>query len=247
MSMLDDENGREITRGGTFGIESNEIPARIVSWGGLTAVHWEEDVSLRCDAVGDPPPVRSWIRDAHHLNEASKRVSSYPDGTLVLRDVQRQDSANYTCKVTNIHGDDYITYALIVQVPPAPPHIHITRTGSTTLTVAWRTGDDGGATLLGLTVSYKRDYGEWQEETVPPTQTSHELRGLVGDGRPSDNLRTKTAGSTPLAGGREGVVKVNTSWAAVSLAQWTDGGCPISHYSVAYRRTSSNTWVVGKE
>ena len=68
----------------------------------------------------------------------------------------------------------------------------------------------------------------------------------VGDGRPSDILRTKTAGSSPLAGGREGVVKANTSWAAVSLAQWTDGGCPISHYSVAYRRSSSNTWVIGK-
>lgn len=42
-------------------------------------------------------------------------MSSYPDGTLVLRDVQRKDSANYTCKVNNPHGDDHITYTLIVQ------------------------------------------------------------------------------------------------------------------------------------
>ncbi|XP_068204699.1 cell adhesion molecule Dscam2-like [Palaemon carinicauda] len=239
------------------------VPAKIVSWGGTTAVHWEEDVSLRCEAVGDPLPSRSWSRDSHILKDsANKRVSSYPDGTLVLRDVQRRDSANYTCRVSNVHGDDHITYSLVVQVPPAPPHIHVTRTGSTSLTVAWRTGDNGGAPLLGLTVSYKRDYGEWQEETVPPTQTSHELRGLacgnhydiyvtpynkVGDGRPSDILRTKTAGSPPLAGGREGVVKANTSWAAVSLAQWTDGGCPITHYSVAYKRTPSNTWVIVSE
>lgn len=69
-------------------------------------------------------------------------------------------------------------YFPLLTVPPAPPYIHVTRTGSTSLTVSWRTGDDGGAPLLGLTISYKRDYGEWQEETVPPTQTAHELRGL---------------------------------------------------------------------
>ncbi|XP_069192476.1 cell adhesion molecule Dscam2 isoform X3 [Procambarus clarkii] len=242
---------------------ASTVAARVVSWGGLTAVHWEEDVSLRCEAVGEPPPSRSWYRDNTLVNDASDRaVSSYPDGTLVLRDVQRKDSGNYTCRVANTYGDDHITYVLVVQVPPLPPHIHVTRTGATTLTVAWRTGDDGGAPLLGLTVSYKKDYGEWQEETVPPTQTSHELRGLscgnhydlyvtaynkVGDGRHSENLRTKTAGSPPIAGGREGVVSANTSWAAVSLAQWSDGGCPISHYSVAYRRTSSTSWVVVSE
>nr|XP_027239266.1 Down syndrome cell adhesion molecule-like protein Dscam2 [Penaeus vannamei] len=241
---------------------STTVPARVVSWGGVTGVHWEEDVSLRCEAVGIPPPGRTWYRDNIIINDATnKRVSSYPDGTLVLRDVQRKDSGNYTCRVTNTHGEDHITYVLSVQVPPQPPQIHVTRTGATTLTVAWRTGDSGGAPLLGLTISYKRDYGEWQEETVPPTQTSHELRGLacgnhydlyvtpynkVGDGRPSENLRTKTAGSPPLTGGREGVVIANTSWAAVSLAKWSDGGCPISHYSVAYRRSSSTTWVVGK-
>ncbi|XP_071538790.1 cell adhesion molecule Dscam2-like isoform X2 [Panulirus ornatus] len=242
---------------------TNTVAARVVSWGGVTAVHWEEDVSLRCEAVGEPPPSRTWYRNNTVISDAShKRVSSYPDGTLVLRDVQRKDSGNYTCRVTNTHGDDHITYVLTVQVPPSPPRIHVTRTGATTLTVAWRTGDEGGAPLLGLTVSYKKDYGEWQEETVPPTQTSHDLHGLscgnhydlyvtaynkVGHGRPSENLRTKTAGSPPNAGGREGVVNANTSWAAVSLAQWSDGGCPISHYSVAYRRSSSSSWVVVSE
>nr|XP_027239277.1 Down syndrome cell adhesion molecule-like protein Dscam2 [Penaeus vannamei] len=188
---------------------STTVPARVVSWGGVTGVHWEEDVSLRCEAVGIPPPGRTWYRDNIIINDATnKRVSSYPDGTLVLRDVQRKDSGNYTCRVTNTHGEDHITYVLSVQVPPQPPQIHVTRTGATTLTVAWRTGDSGGAPLLGLTISYKRDYGEWQEETV-------------GDGRPSENLRTKTAGSPPLTGGRE-------AWSSPTpLSETVDGSRPV--------------------
>ncbi|KAK8373247.1 hypothetical protein O3P69_018885, partial [Scylla paramamosain] len=65
------------------------------------------------------------------------------------------------------------------------------------------------------------------------------------EGRPLQSLRTKTAGSPlPLAGRWEGAVWVNTTWAAVSLAQWSEGGCPINQYSVVYRQTSAVTWIV---
>ncbi|XP_063858154.1 uncharacterized protein LOC135099676 isoform X1 [Scylla paramamosain] len=51
----------------------------------------------------------------------------------------------------------------------------------------------------------------------------------------------------PLAGRWEGAVWVNTTWAAVSLAQWSEGGCPINRYSVVYRQTSAVTWIVGED
>ena len=44
-----------------------------------------------------------------------RRISTYHDGTLVLRDAQKTDSGNYTCKVSNTYGEDQITYYLLVQ------------------------------------------------------------------------------------------------------------------------------------
>ena len=132
---------------------------------------------------------------------------------MVLRDAQKSDTGNYTCMVSNTHGDDQITYYLLVQgryninlyifvnifekiifafyncgifsysdilitVPPSPPTIHATTSGSSSLSVTWRGGDDGGAPVLGLTLSYKKEYGGWKEETVPASHSSHVLQGL---------------------------------------------------------------------
>src|SRR5688500_2890973 len=36
------------------------------------------------------------------------------DGTLVIRDVQSEDSGNYTCSLHNDHGNDEVTYSLVV-------------------------------------------------------------------------------------------------------------------------------------
>lgn len=54
-------------------IPPSTVPARVVSWGGVTGVHWEEDVSLRCEAVGIPPPGRTWYRDNIIINDATNK------------------------------------------------------------------------------------------------------------------------------------------------------------------------------
>ncbi|CAL4061187.1 unnamed protein product, partial [Meganyctiphanes norvegica] len=242
---------------------SDRINAGIVSWGGPMSVHWKTDITLHCEAVGVPSPTRIWLRNGVPISHiTNKRLSSYPDGNLVLRDIQKTDSTNYSCKVTNGHGHDSITYKLIVQVPPAPPVVHVTRADATSLTVSWRTADTGGSPLLGLIISYKRKYGEWREETVSPTITSHQLQGLscgnqyhlyvkafnkVGEGQASESIHASTAGGVPRAGQVAGVVAPNTTWATVSLAHWDDGGCPVTHYSVSYERKGSAAWVVVSE
>ena len=66
----------------------------------------------------------------------------------------------------------------MIAVPPSPPTIHATTSGPSSLSVTWRGGDDGGATVLGLTLSYKKEYGGWKEETVPASHSSHILQGL---------------------------------------------------------------------
>lgn len=72
----------------------------------------------------------------------------------------------------------------------------------------------------------------------------------MGSSRPSQTVTVQTEGGVPLYTGSglspSGAVMANTSWALVSTAGWRDQGCPISHYSVAYRRTAHTTWLVGE-
>lgn len=63
------------------------VPARVVSWGGVTGVHWEEDVSLRCEAVGIPPPGRTWYRDNIIINDATNKWVRWTNGMVCERDI----------------------------------------------------------------------------------------------------------------------------------------------------------------
>ncbi|CAL4063335.1 unnamed protein product, partial [Meganyctiphanes norvegica] len=148
--------------------------------------------------------------------------------------------------------------------PTRSPIVHATQSSPTSLTVSWNTGFTGGSPLLGFIISYKKKYGEWQELRIPPTHTSHEIQGLtcgnqyhiyvkayneVGEGTASESVHVQTAGGIPeMVNNRGGdVITPNTTWAAVSLANWEDGGCPITHFSVAFKQQDTDSWIIVSE
>ena len=60
-------------------------------------------------------------------------------------------------------------------------------------------------------------------------------------------VTVQTIGGAPQFTGPEQLaVEANISSAGVTTAGWHDNSCPITHYSVAYKRVSTSTWVVGK-
>ena len=68
---------------------------------------------LPCPHVGEPPGTPTWTRDEHALS-AHHRFEYQPDGGLLIRECRSADAGNYTCRVSNAHGTDSVTYALVV-------------------------------------------------------------------------------------------------------------------------------------
>ncbi|KAK2891035.1 hypothetical protein Q8A67_013678 [Cirrhinus molitorella] len=69
-------------------------------------------VRLKCLAGGNPTPVITWWKDQSQL--PSPHQSKRPQWTLTLKNLQPQDSAKYTCHVSNAAGHINATYKVDV-------------------------------------------------------------------------------------------------------------------------------------
>lgn len=58
-------------------------------------------------------------------------------------------SGNYTCSVRNLFGDDSITYALMVVMPPEAPTMKLQYMTTDSIRFKWNHPDNGGATIQG--------------------------------------------------------------------------------------------------
>lgn len=56
-----------------------------------------EDVFIHLSAEGQPPPLYQWMRNGYP-------IPGETSSTLVIRNVQREQSGAYSCEVYNIAG-----------------------------------------------------------------------------------------------------------------------------------------------
>ncbi|XP_050729970.1 cell adhesion molecule Dscam2-like isoform X1 [Eriocheir sinensis] len=248
---------------GTLVKPSHTVPAGVWSVGGNLTAAWKEDVSLACGAVGVPEPSLTWTHLRNVISDKHERFKIQPDGTLTLADIQRTDSGEYVCTATNNHGVDTVTYNLTVLVPPSAPSLHVTETTASSIRVQWSVEDTGGAPLQGATLHYRSAGGEWVTQKVGGEHRSYTATGLrcgtlhhfyltghnyIGTSSASRTEAARTKGRPPEAPPQFQFVTTNSSQATLYLAQWGDGGCPITHFSVQYRKADSRHWTtVGSE
>uniref|UniRef100_A0A8C7P249 Down syndrome cell adhesion molecule like 1 n=1 Tax=Oncorhynchus mykiss TaxID=8022 RepID=A0A8C7P249_ONCMY len=211
---------------------AGKAPAKILSFGGTVTTPWMKEIRL------------------------SKILSN---GTLVLRSVKAEDSGYYTCTATNTLGFDTIIVNLLVQVPPDQPRLTVSTTSTSSITLAWIPGDNGGSSIRGFVLQYSVDNTEeWRDVFITSTERSFRLDNLrcgtwykvklaaknsVGSGRISEIIEAKTHGREPAFNKEQPLLThINSTHAGLNLQGWTSGGCPITALLLDFRPKGTWAW-----
>uniref|UniRef100_A0A8I3S7D8 Cell adhesion molecule DSCAM n=1 Tax=Canis lupus familiaris TaxID=9615 RepID=A0A8I3S7D8_CANLF len=127
-----------------------KAPARILTFSGTVTTPWMKDIALPCKAVGDPSPAVKWMKDSNgtpSLVTIDGRRSIFSNGSFIIRTVKAEDSGYYSCIANNNWGSDEIILNLQVQVPPDQPRLTVSKTTSSSITLSWLPGDNGGSSI----------------------------------------------------------------------------------------------------
>uniref|UniRef100_A0A3P8N7U0 Down syndrome cell adhesion molecule a n=1 Tax=Astatotilapia calliptera TaxID=8154 RepID=A0A3P8N7U0_ASTCA len=243
-----------------------EAPARILTFNRTVTTPWMRDILLPCKAVGDPSPTIKWLKEINGTPAPvviDSRRSVHTNGSLVIRTVKAEDSGNYTCVASNSFGLDKIVLNLQVQVPPDQPRLTVTKTTTTSITLSWIPGDNGGSSIRGYILQYSEDNSEqWGNFAISPSERSYRLENLkcgtwykftltaqnaVGPGRISEIIEAKTHGKEPqYSKEQELFTSINATRVKLNLNGWNNGGCPITSFTLEYRPVDSPTWTTAQ-
>ncbi|CDQ76995.1 unnamed protein product [Oncorhynchus mykiss] len=243
-----------------------KAPARILTFNGTVTTPWMRDIILPCKAVGDPPPTIKWLKGNNGTPAPvliDGRHSVHSNASFIIRTVKAEDSGNYSCVASNNWGSDEITLNLQVQVPPDQPRLTVTKTTTTSITLSWIPGDNGGSSIRGYILQYSEDNSEqWGSFPISPSERSYRLENLkcgtwykftltaqngVGPGRISEIIEAKTHGKEPqFAKEHELFASINSTRVRLNLIGWNNGGCPITSFTLEYHPMDTATWTTAQ-
>ncbi|KAF6118362.1 DS cell adhesion molecule [Phyllostomus discolor] len=243
-----------------------KAPARILTFSGTVTTPWMKDIALPCKAVGDPSPAVKWMKDSNgtpSLVTIDGRRSVFSNGSFVIRTVKAEDSGYYSCIANNNWGSDEIILNLQVQVPPDQPRLTVSKTTSSSITLSWLPGDNGGSSIRGYILQYSEDNSEqWGSFPISPSERSYRLENLkcgtwykftltaqngVGPGRISEIIEAKTLGKEPQFSKEQDLfASINTTRVRLNLIGWNDGGCPITSFTLEYRPFGTTVWTTAQ-
>ncbi|XP_022235304.1 Down syndrome cell adhesion molecule-like protein Dscam2, partial [Limulus polyphemus] len=237
-----------------------------------------EEAEIECEAYGEHPITISWFKDKQPISTRRDRRYTFldtltPDGVkgqLTIRNTDRRDSALFTCKASNVYGQDETNIQLLVQEPPdSPQDVRVQDFGSRTVTVAWSPSYSGNSRITMYIVSHQRaDFnigGNMESEvTVPASKTKAIITGLspvttysfrisaVNDLGQSDPSRVVVATTDQEAPGGPPLFvqvqalsssQIKVTWKPPKTSQWHGN---IKGYYVGYKITDASEKFVYK-
>ncbi|KAL7736494.1 hypothetical protein ACLKA6_019693 [Drosophila palustris] len=235
---------------------SDQVPAKIASFDDTFTATFKEDAKMPCLAVGAPQPEITWKIKGVDFS-ANDRMRLLPDGSLLIKSVNRQDAGDYSCHAENSIAKDSITHKLIVLAPPQSPHVTLSATTTDALTVRLKPHEGDTAPLHGYTLHYKPEFGEWETAEVSVDSQKHNIENLlcgsryqvyatgfnnIGAGEASDILNTRTKGQKPKLPEKPRFIEVSSNSVSLHFKAWKDGGCPMSHFVVESKKRDQLEW-----
>ncbi|XP_043064040.1 Down syndrome cell adhesion molecule-like protein Dscam2 isoform X44 [Drosophila ficusphila] len=235
---------------------SDQVPAKIASFDDTFTATFKEDAKMPCLAVGAPQPEITWKIKGVEFS-ANDRMRVLPDGSLLIKSVNRQDAGDYSCHAENSIAKDSITHKLIVLAPPQSPHVTLSATTTDALTVKLKPHEGDTAPLHGYTLHYKPEFGEWETSEVSVDSQKHNIENLlcgsryqvyatgfnnIGAGEASDILNTRTKGQKPKLPEKPRFIEVSSNSVSLHFKAWKDGGCPMSHFVVESKKRDQIEW-----
>ncbi|XP_070134580.1 cell adhesion molecule Dscam1 isoform X30 [Drosophila bipectinata] len=235
---------------------SDQVPAKIASFDDTFNATFKEDAKMPCLAVGAPQPEITWKIKGVEFS-ANDRMRVLPDGSLLIKSVNRQDAGDYSCHAENSIAKDSITHKLIVLAPPQSPHVTLSATTTDALTVKLKPHEGDTAPLHGYTLHYKPEFGEWETAEVSVDSQKHNIENLlcgsryqvyatgfnnIGAGEASDILNTRTKGQKPKLPEKPRFIEVSSNSVSLHFKAWKDGGCPMSHFVVESKKRDQIEW-----
>ncbi|KAM8856845.1 matrix-remodeling-associated protein 5-like [Synchiropus picturatus] len=162
---------------------------------------------IRCQATGDPIPTVVWYSPTHRVvplrsgtSFHSQRVMVGPSGSLEVRQVQKSDSGNYTCRATNSAGGRNMVVGLEVE---DPLHQQASQTGG-------RSWNGAGSSTRGTSQFESTGYFKSNDSSGNGgADNNSKIRNMVqsinrattGTFYPSDGFKRPVHGITTQVGG----------------------------------------------
>lgn len=116
--------------------------------------------------------------------------------------------------------------------------------------------------MKGFLLSFRREFGDWEEISLNRRSTSHTLENLqcgtvyqftlaasnkIGTGTASKIEVARTKGKKPISPEVYHFIRTNITSVSLDLSAWQDGGCSIQSFTVEFRKLESsnaNDWIV---
>ncbi|KAL1427617.1 hypothetical protein MTO96_017314 [Rhipicephalus appendiculatus] len=151
----------------------------------------------------------------------------------------------------------------LVADPPPPPTYRVVGTSARTISLAWERPviafDDPPIRTYYVSWRVEGDEHPWREQSVGGDRTNFALSGLacgtrhqlrmrsasdVGRGPEGNVVTASTEGNRPVLQQPDRLVDSNSTSAWLHPEAWWHGGCPISHFTVHYRRSTEADWTL---
>ena len=79
----------------------SESPHFITKPSSSVTVKEKQNVTLQCKAAGFPPPIISWYKDGHVIEEEERQ---FKKRKLEIKEIEFKDRGIYTCTAENLLG-----------------------------------------------------------------------------------------------------------------------------------------------